>query len=64
MCCTEMALDSRFHKVEPMLGERAAPGPTAWFGTVKNSPDCSWTKMVHVKLLVCVLLDMRSMNEV
>ena len=28
----------RFHKVEPMLGERAAHGqPTVQFGTVKNS---------------------------
>ena len=36
-----MAMDSRFHKVKPMLGERAADGqPTAQFGTVKNSPDC------------------------
>ena len=60
-----MAMDSRFHKVEPMLGERATHRqPTARFGTVKNSPDCSWTKMVHVKLLVCVLLDIRSINEV
>ena len=60
-----MAMDSRFHKVEPMLSKRDAHGePTAWFGTVKNSSDCSWTKMVHVKLLVCVLLDIRSMNEV
>ena len=60
-----MAMDSRFHKVELMLGKRAAHRqPTARFGTVKNCPDCSLTKMVHVKLLVCVLLDMRSMNEV
>ena len=37
-----MAMDSRFHKIEPMFGERAAHGqPTTWFGTVKNSPDCS-----------------------
>ena len=37
-----MAMDSRFHKVEPMLGERAAQGqPTARFGTVKSIPDCS-----------------------
>ena len=36
-----MAMDSQFHKVEPMLGERAAHGqPTASLGTVKNSPDC------------------------
>ena len=60
-----MAMDSRLHKVEQMLGERATHGqPTARFGTVKNSSDCSWTKMVLVKLLICVLLDMRSMNEV
>ena len=37
----EMVMDYLFHKVEPMLGERVAHGqPTAWFGTVKNSPDC------------------------
>ena len=36
-----MAMDSRFHKVELMLGERAAHRqPTARLGTVKNSPDC------------------------
>ena len=47
-----MAMDSRFHKVEPMLGERAAHGqPTARFGTIKNNPDCSWTENVHVSLL-------------
>ena len=35
-----MAMDSRFHKVEPMLGERATHGqPTTQIGTVKNSPD-------------------------
>ena len=52
-----MAMDSRFHKVEPMHDEKAAHGqPTARFGTVKNSSDCSWTKMVHVKLLVCYCL--------
>ena len=35
-----MAMDSRFHKVEPMLGERVVHGqPTAQFGTVKNSLD-------------------------
>ena len=52
-CVTsEMAMGSRFHKVEPMLGERAAHGqPTARFGTVTNSPDCSWMEMVHEKLL-------------
>ena len=40
----------RFHKVEPMQGERAAHGqPTAQFGTVKNSPSLhGWTKNVHV----------------
>ena len=48
----EMAMGSRFHKVELMLGEMAAHGqPTARFGTVKNSSDCSWTEMVHDKLL-------------
>ena len=37
----EMTMDSRFHKVELMLGERAAHGqPTAHLGTVKNSPNC------------------------
>ena len=35
-------------------GERAAHGqPTTRFGAVKNSLDCSWTKIVHMKLLVC-----------
>ena len=36
----------RFHKVEPMLGERVAYGqPTARLGTVKNSPDLlDWTE--------------------
>ena len=30
----------RFHKLEPMLGERAVHGqPTARLGTVKNSPS-------------------------
>ena len=52
-----MAMDFRIHKVEPMLGERAAhEQPTARFGTVTNSLDCSWTKMVHVKLFVCCCL--------
>ena len=36
-----MAMDSRFHKVEPMLGERFThEQPTARLGIVKNSPDC------------------------
>ena len=36
-----MAMDSWFHKVEPMLSEKATHGhPTARLGTVKNSPDC------------------------
>ena len=40
----------RFHKVEPLLGERAVHGqPIAQFGTVKNSPDLhDWTTNVHV----------------
>ena len=40
----------KIHKVEPMLGERAAHGqPTAQFGTVKNSSGLhDWTKNVHV----------------
>ena len=34
-------MDSQFHKVESMLGERATHGqPTARLGMVKNSPDC------------------------
>ena len=47
----EMAMGSRFHKVEPMLGERAAHGqPTAHLGTIKNSPGLlDWAKKnVHV----------------
>ena len=36
-----MAMDSRFHKVELVLGERAAYGkPIAHLGTVKNNPNC------------------------
>ena len=36
-----MAMDSLFHKVEPMLGERAAHRqPTARLENVKNSLDC------------------------
>ena len=36
-----MAMDSRFHKVEPMLGERAAHGQ-AWtdVGLLKIVPMC------------------------
>ena len=49
-----MAMDSRLVRGLPI----------ARFEIVKNSSDCSWTKMVHVKFLVCVLLDIRSMNEV
>ena len=38
-----------FHKVEPMLGERAAHGqPTTKIRTVKNSMFSCWTKNVHV----------------
>ena len=36
-----MTMDSRFHKVESILGERAAHGqPTAHLGTIKNGSDC------------------------
>ena len=53
--CCETGNDHgfRFHKVEPMLSERAAHGqPTSQFGTVKNSPDVLVRpKNVHVKLL-------------
>ena len=36
-----MAMDSWFHKVEPMLGERAAHRQlTTRLGTVKNSLNC------------------------
>ena len=47
-----MAMDSQFHKVEPMLGMRAAHGqPIARLGTVKNSPSLlDWTEYVHVFL--------------
>ena len=40
----------QFHKVEPMLGERAShEQPTAQFGTVKNSLGLhDWTTNVHV----------------
>ena len=47
-----MAMGSQFLKVQPMLGERAAhKQPTTRFRTVKNSPDCSWTKNLHVNFL-------------
>ena len=64
-CWVENDHGFRFHKVEPMLGERVAHGQAiAQFRTVKNSSGLhDWTKMVHVKLLV-LLLDMRSMNDV
>ena len=36
-----MAMDYRFHKVEPMLSDRVAHRqPTSRLGTVKNSPNC------------------------
>ena len=42
----------RFHKVEPMLGERAAHGqPTTQIGTVKNSPGL----LVGPKMAMCYL---------
>ena len=46
----ETAMDSRFHKVEPSLGERAThEQPTARLGTIKNNPGLhDWTKNVHV----------------
>ena len=41
VCEAENGMDFWFHKVEPMLGERAVHGqPTARFGIVKNSSDC------------------------
>ena len=45
----------RFHKVEPMLGERDAHRqPTVQFGTVKNSPGLhDWTK----KMSMCYLYE-------
>ena len=55
----------QFHKVETMFGERAAHGqPTARFGTIKNSPDCSLTKKGPCEIACVSLLDMRSMNDV
>ena len=44
--CTGNGHGFWFHKVEPMLGERATHGqPTARLGTVKNSPDLlDWTE--------------------
>ena len=52
----EMATDSSFHKVEPMLGERAAHGqPTARLGTIKNSPGLlDWTK--NCPCVICIIL--------
>ena len=41
VCEVGNGMDFRFHKEEPMLGERVVHGqPTTWFETVKNSPDC------------------------
>ena len=53
----EMAMDSRFHKVEPMLGERAAHGqPTACLGIVKNSLCLlDWTKK-KCPCVICIIL--------
>ena len=47
-----MAMDSRFHKVQRMLGMRAAHGqPTARLGTVKNILGLlDWIENVHVFL--------------
>ena len=47
-----MAMESRFHKVELMLGMRVAHGQsTARLGTVKNSSGLlDWTENVHVFL--------------
>ena len=52
----EMAMDSRFHKVEPMLGERVAHGqPTAYLGTIKNSPGLlDWIK--KCPCVICIIL--------
>ena len=50
-------MDSRSHKVEPMLGKRAAHGhPTARFGTVKNSPNV----LVGLKMSMCFLHEIPS----
>ena len=46
-CCWDRnGHEFRFHKVESMLGERAAHGqPTAHLGTVKNNPGLlDWTE--------------------
>ena len=45
-CWAENGHGLRFHRVEPMLGERASHGqPTAQFGTVKNSHGLlDWTE--------------------
>ena len=53
----EMAMDFGSTKLNRCL-VRGLPtdNPLRYFGTVKNSLDCSLTKMVHVKLLVCYRL--------
>ena len=44
-----MTMDSRFHKVEPMLGERAGHGqPTAHLGTVPDLLVVPEMSMCHL----------------
>ena len=48
----KMAMDSRFHEVEPMLGERVVHGqPTDYLGLLKIVRIACWTEVVHVNLL-------------
>ena len=64
-CWAENGHGFRFHKVEPMLGERAAyRQPTIQFGTVKNSPSLhDWTKKKNCPCVICMkLLVMNGLN--
>ena len=47
-----MAMDSRFHEVEPMLGERVVhEQPTDYLGLLKIVRIACWTEVVHVNFL-------------
>ena len=53
----EMAMGSRFHKVELMLGERAAHGqPTAPLETIKNNPGLLNRIKKKCPCVICIIL--------
>ena len=49
----EMAMDSRFHEVEPMLDEGAPSMDSPWtdLGLLKTIRIVCWIEIVHVNLL-------------